>query len=543
MAIGIKNQYKNKAVAYIRMSTEQQEFSPDIQRCFIEDYAKQNGLELIREYVDEGKSGLTAEHRPQFIAMLNIVEQGLADFSHILVYDVSRWGRFINIDESGHYEQICTNKGIQVHYCAEQFKGNDIGSQIYKTVKRWAAGDYCRELGVKVFNGQKNLIQRGFRQGGPAGFGLRRQLIDSNGNIKFELKRGERKSLQTDRVILVAGPKQEQAIIQEIYHDFVYQHKTEQQIADSLNARNIVTDRNTAWTKGVVHQILINEKYVGHNVWNKYSSSKTRGHKGKNPKDEWIRYENCFEAIIPQALFNAAQSIIHQRSVRLSDEEMLDRLKNLLQEKGKLSGLIIDESEHCPSSSVYSRRFGSLIKTYSLINYEPERDYHYIEINRLLRQQYKNIVQDTVDKIINLGGSVKTDSKTDLIRINDEFNASIVLSRCRPTSTGSKRWLIRFDSSLNPDLTIAIRLNDTANQILDYYLLPMNTKINEKLRLSENNPAELEIYRHSNLDRFFIMVERMLIKDFIYAKRNYSNYPHQQNQNYKSKNSQSENLC
>ncbi|MDY4280778.1 MAG: hypothetical protein SOX56_06895 [[Pasteurella] mairii] len=212
----------------------------------------------------------------------------------------------------------------------------------------------------------------------------------------------------------------------------------------------------------------------------------------------------------------------------MSDEEILDRLKTLLQEKGKLSGLIIDESENCPSSSVYSRRFGSLVKTYSLINYEPERDYHYIEINRLLRQQHKNVVQDTVDKIIKLGGSVTTDSKTeDLIRINNEFNASIVLSRCRPTSTGSKRWLIRFDTKLNPDLTIAIRLNDTASEIFDYYLLPMNMQLNEKLRLAENNPAELKIYRHSNLDRFFIMVERMLVKDFIYAKRNYSSYTNQ----------------
>ncbi|WP_180992280.1 recombinase family protein, partial [Pasteurella multocida] len=141
-------------------------------------------------------------------------------------------------------------------------------------------------------------------------------------------------------------------------HDFVYQRKTEQQIADSLNAQGIVTDRNTAWTKGVVHQILINEKYVGHNVWNKCSASKTREYKGKNPVEEWVRAENVFEAIVPQALFNAAQTIIHQRSARLSDDEMLERLKLLLKEKGKLSGLIIDESKNCPSSSAYSSRFG-----------------------------------------------------------------------------------------------------------------------------------------------------------------------------------------
>ena len=86
--------------------------------------------------------------------------------------------------------------GVKVHYCAEPFKGNDIGSQIFKAVKRWSAGEYCRELGEKVFNGQKNLIERGFRQGGPAGFGLRRLLLSADGSPKFELKAGDRKSLQ-----------------------------------------------------------------------------------------------------------------------------------------------------------------------------------------------------------------------------------------------------------------------------------------------------------------------------------------------------------
>ena len=541
MVTRAKNQPKNRAVSYIRMSTEHQEFSPDIQRSFIEKYAKEHGLEIIHEYLDEGKSGLTAEKRPQFLSMIKLVQSGQADFDHILVYDVSRWGRFMNIDESGHYELICIYHGIKVHYCAEPFKGNDIGSQIFKFIKRFSAGDFCRELGVKVFNGQRNLIQRGFRQGGPAGFGLRRRLIDAQGNPKFDLKRGDRKSLQTDRVILVAGPKEEQDIILNIYQAFVYQHQTEQQIADSLNAQGILTDRNTSWTKGVVHQILINEKYVGHNVWNKCSASKTRGYKGKNPENEWIRAENVFDAIVPQALFNAAQTIIHQRSAKLSDDEMLEKLKILLKEKGKLSGMIIDEAENCPSSSAYRSRFGSLLNTYTLINYEPERDYHYVEINRLLRQQHKEMVEQTLNNIIQLGGSVLKDETTDLIRINDEFTISIVLSRCRTTTLGTKRWLIRFDTALNPDITIAVRLNEEATEILDYYILPMVA--HEKLRLAENNPAEFEIYRHDNLERFFIMAERILVKEFIYAKQYYSSFTHRQNSNHQSSNTKSEGLC
>jgi hypothetical protein len=60
-----------------------------------------------------------------------------------------------------------------------------------------------------VFAGQCRLIELGYRQGGPAGYGLRRILVDQNGSVKSELARGEHKSLQTDRVILMPGPDDE----------------------------------------------------------------------------------------------------------------------------------------------------------------------------------------------------------------------------------------------------------------------------------------------------------------------------------------------
>src|SRR5439155_1121737 len=80
---------------------------------------------------------------------------------------------------------------------------------IIKSVKRAMAGEYSRELSAKVFKGQCKLIELGFRQGGPAGYGLRRMLISITGDEKGVLKRGEHKSLQTDRVVLVPGPESE----------------------------------------------------------------------------------------------------------------------------------------------------------------------------------------------------------------------------------------------------------------------------------------------------------------------------------------------
>src|SRR5207248_5743880 len=138
--------------------------------------------------------------------LINDVQTGSADFQVILVYDISRWGRFQDADESAYYEYICKRAGINVQYCAEQFEndGSPV-STIVKGVKRAMAGEYSRELSVKVFAGQCRLIELGYRQGGPPGYGLRRSLIDQSGASKAELSRGEHNSIQTDRVVLVPG--------------------------------------------------------------------------------------------------------------------------------------------------------------------------------------------------------------------------------------------------------------------------------------------------------------------------------------------------
>src|SRR3546814_3646472 len=79
------------------------------------------------------------------------------------------------------------------------------------------------------------------------------------------------KSIQTDRVVLVPGPPEEAETVRWIYRAFVEEGRAEREIADLLNARGIVTDLGRTWTRGTVHQVLINEKYAGDNVWNRVS--------------------------------------------------------------------------------------------------------------------------------------------------------------------------------------------------------------------------------------------------------------------------------
>ena len=199
-----------RAAEYVRMSTEHQKYSTENQAEAIRQYAERRGIDVVRTYADEGKSGLRIDGRDALKQLIADVVNGRADFTMILVYDVSRWGRFQDADESAYYEYICKRAGISVQYCAEQFEndGSPV-STIVKGVKRAMAGEYSRELSAKVFTGQCRLIELGFRQGGPAGYGLRRMRVDQAGAAKGELARGEHKSIQTDRVTLVPGPPEE----------------------------------------------------------------------------------------------------------------------------------------------------------------------------------------------------------------------------------------------------------------------------------------------------------------------------------------------
>ena len=181
----------NCAAVYVRMSTEHQQYSTSNQKDTICEYAKRRELAMVKEYSDEGKSGLNIQGRDSLAQMIRDVQEGKAQFSNILVYDVSRWGRFQDADESAYYEYICKRAGVSVHYCAEQFENDGSPmSTVMKSMKRTMAGEYSRELSTKVFLGACRLIQEGFKQGGAAGFGLRRMLIDQNRQQKGMLKMG-----------------------------------------------------------------------------------------------------------------------------------------------------------------------------------------------------------------------------------------------------------------------------------------------------------------------------------------------------------------
>ena len=205
---------EQKAAQYVRMSTDMQHYSIEHQREAISVYAACHGLTIVRTYEDAARSGVRLEGRPALQALLADVASGKSDYGTILVYDVSRWGRFQDTDESAHYEFMCRKAGIRVEYCAEQFANDgSISTAILKNIKRAMAGEFSRDLSVRVQIGKNHLAMKGFHLGSMPGYGLRRMLVDENKNFKGELRKGQWKSIQSDHILLVPGPPNEIATI------------------------------------------------------------------------------------------------------------------------------------------------------------------------------------------------------------------------------------------------------------------------------------------------------------------------------------------
>jgi DNA invertase Pin-like site-specific DNA recombinase len=384
------------AAQYLRVSTERQEYSLDCQRAGIESYARQHNISICHTYVDEAKSGLEVKHRKGLSQLLQDVLGGNCSFRSILVYDVSRWGRFQDPDEAAHYEFLCKAAGVRVYYCAEQF-GNDtyLPNVVLKALKRVMAGEYSRELSDKVFAALVRLSRDGYRAGGYAGYGLRRVLLSTNKTPKGELLPGERKNVTNERVTLVPGPANETCWIREIYRMFIHEHMPLKHIANKLNQLGVPGLDGRGWTRPMVTGILKNPKYKGalrYNATTRRLHSRSRG----NPEGEWILVPGAYEPVVEPAIFEMAQQEFRNRHYNWSNDQAVEALRSILKKEGRLTPTLIRSQPNALCPEGYRRRFGSLARAYELAGYESPQQWivvHKKQIRELRRNLMENLVK------------------------------------------------------------------------------------------------------------------------------------------------------
>jgi DNA invertase Pin-like site-specific DNA recombinase len=507
-AISIVKESPARAAQYVRMSTDQQKYSTRNQEEAIAAYAVRHNLTIVRTYADEGRSGLRMDGRQALKELISDVVLGNADYNRILVYDVSRWGRFQDADESAHYEFICKEAGVRVEYCVEEFNNDGtLMSTVMKSLKRAMAGEYSRELSNKVFAAQCRLVKMGFWQGGPPGFGLQRLMIDEHGNPKGLLTRGQRKHLQSDRVILQPGPPEELELVRDVFRQFALEHKSDSEIARVLNRRGTLNQYGRRWTSWTIRCLLMNENYIGNYVYNR-RTFRLRQKGRHNSRNLWVRATGVFEAIVDPALFTLAQQRKSGRRHHLSDRELLARLSSVLREKGQLSRTVIDEAEDLPCHSTYVARFGSLRNAYQQIEYFPKSKFDYIDNGNLLIESVNGLAEQIIAKIATAGGKATFNKTTDVLRINGKLAISMLIARCRRTASGRLRWTVRRRKNMSRALIIALRVDETGIKVMDYLLLPATDFNVDRMEFSELNRFRIKSCRFDTVDALWSAIRQ-----------------------------------
>lgn len=492
---------RSNAVLYMRMSTDRQVHSITHQRTALEAYAVANSFSIVGVYQDEGKSGLEIKSRPGLLSLIEVVQAGSQGFDTILVYDVSRWGRFQDVDESAHYEYLCRRAGVRVEYCAEQFANDDSPlASLLKGLKRAMAAEYSRELSAKVFRAQCNLTAIGFKQGGTAGYGLRRMLLNVDGTEKRVLAFGDRKAVLAERVIFCLGPPDEIAVIKRIYQMYVRDKLTQTAIAAKLNGDGVPSEFGRPWNLWSVKNILTNEKYIGNLVFNR-RSAKLKGCQVHNRSEEWVRREDAFDAIITRQIFDEAICEREHRRKRLTDQGMLNALRSIFKKHGVVNARIL-AAEGAPSSTCYAEHFGSLVNAYMLAGLERTRFVTCGETKRAVHAAFRSTLARVLELIRAAGKSASVGERKGAILINGDVRLIITASR-RRNEWGRVQWRFPTAFPTGADFVLCAQLDKANVGVMAYYLFACAEFDRPYVVLRQDEKSNFDHCRYSSLEAIF----------------------------------------
>lgn len=474
------------AVAYYRHSAQdRQENSVAIQQEQVQQWATDNNIVIIHEFADRGKSGLTAEGRDAFNDMMDNWVKRRSDFLYVLCLDVSRWGRFQDIDLSATYSAECKKHGkIVVYTTLGKPKENDQLYQVHVHFERYRAAQHSKELSDKVLRGCIKIAQQGFWAGGKPPYGLKRLLLDERRNPLQSLSPGQRKGIQNQRVTLAPGDEHQVETVRRIFSEFVHQAKDFRGIADRLNVDGISSPGGRRWDAGKVRRILFNELYLGTIVYNRTTQKlKTPSH--RNPETLWVKTGNAFDQLIDPAVFDRAREIMQRMAQRYTPPYMIDQLRRLFEQHGSFTPSMIRADSDAPSPATYAKHFRSLDGAYQQV--------FGIAITKV-RAEVEAILRGLVAQV---------ETYDDFLVVNRKFTVFIQPSVPMPFGY-NQYWYFRPDHRGTVDITLGVRMSaPEASQILGYLALPRLVLKNRGFRLFGTSESKLDMYGHTGLEVIF----------------------------------------
>lgn len=262
-----------RAVNYARYSDEQQrEESITAQLRAAREYCSKKGYTIIREYIDEAKSGKT-DNRPDFQKMMADAKKKLFDV--VIFHKIDRNAR--NEYDYYYHKAQLKKLGISIEYVAQNIDDSPEGAMM-ETMLVGMAAYYSRNLAKEVMKGMKeNAYQAKFNGGyAPLGYSI------SEGQYVIN--------------------EREATAIRLIYSMYLLGHGYSQ-ISTELTLQGFTTRFGKPFGKNSLYSILSNPRYSGTYTFNKVNTRPDGSRNSHSTGANMIVLENAIPAIISKEDF------------------------------------------------------------------------------------------------------------------------------------------------------------------------------------------------------------------------------------------------
>ncbi|NUZ07677.1 recombinase family protein [Piscinibacter koreensis] len=479
------NPSAHHAAQYVRMSIDKQDLSPAVQKEAIAAYAAARNLQIVATYEDEGRSGVHLKNRPGLMTLLRDVTEA-NQFSTVLVYDVSRWGRFQDTDAAAYYEYYCRLHGAEVVYVAEMF-GPEVNpiTAMLKSMRRAMAAEYSRDLANKSRAGQAQVITRGFQMGALPPLGYRRCSVSADGRRRVMLEAGQRKIAATDRIEWVLASTEEVELVKRICALYAHTCLSFADIARLGAIEGWRDHQGRALTGRGIATLVRNEALVGNFVWGR------TGHKG--------RIVNCGpsrgDGTVPRVLDDHTWAQIQRRthlelSRKQTDEQILRNLETAL----KRSPLLVTRdlrAQGLPGKATLRDRLGGLRECMRRVGQDPT------ELSRAISERTCERKADAsafgtalAERLKEAGHTVAYDGRLHVLMLPElKMRLRLLYSTLSPVG---RVWRLRVDRlSRDVDLDLVVRM-EARLRAIDFFLAPSpDVVVGFPPWLTEQVPIEL----------------------------------------------------
>lgn len=284
---------KLRCYIYVRVSTSMQVdgYSLEAQRDRLIKFAEFQGMEVVREYCDAGKSGKNISGRPEFSQMLQDVAEDRDGVDFVLVFKLSRFGR--NAADVLNSLQYIQDFGVNLICVEDGIDSSKDSGKLTITVLSAVAEIERENILVQTMEGRKQKAREGKWNGGQAPFGY--DLDSKNGTLTVN--------------------QQEAEIVRIIFRKFANEGMGAERICDYLNQhgyskKKIRKNELNYFARSFIMKILDNPVYVGKIAYGRSATEKVKGSRDQYRRvktDEYLVVDGLHEAIIDKELWEAVR--------------------------------------------------------------------------------------------------------------------------------------------------------------------------------------------------------------------------------------------